>query len=1035
VDDEDFYIAPGDMPELPDENAKWLWISDNFADEGSAGWICLYAVRARLEGDMSDFSLKVNLSVWKWDESTDVSTQIIDKDLVILRSPIAATTTWVESGWANPTRWHILGTPSEGYFTDEENYKWGDVRHGRIVIMGATAYYNELDQATFYGNTELNCWDLDGVHQWSINLKDYSGVVGFVPIEDSTGAHNYRQSYEFDALGYPATKRVRIAENKSVHILTDSTGRAPHLWGWKWEPGVFPPIKVGASAIPGYWCVSEDVTGTPLPVEEWATYGKWNGFTYEDVELSYFEDGDDRDNGPYIQVQLQPNSTDPTGFIIRWGAWDDLGGSLDPADYYLLLYGPPGGPLTLPVTTTEYDTGEIDMTVGRHFYVEYWEQVDPGDDILWGTSNNVFYNRTTHNTRLSSFRDMDATARGNAFISGFNAAGHGLTKVIYDPGVILFDDSTTNPNGYRGERLEETHSYTFREGSAEYAGPIWADEYNDVFPAPEPPNEGDGNDVWVLRAGANGTYLVRITLNNPNTLPYQVNRIWSCSYWPSLQLERAEYQSASISLLGHLHSMAFSGRAIESDPPCPPCDPPLDDPCNLCPDKTRKPAWEMIDHPLKDDAALDHLATRFMRCQLLQGGQVNNVLVDGVIVNNVPVHESCRANYNLYVNYPPLFRQYTRPGDTDENCWWQLCGKNIKLCEAGYVDVGGTPTLRIVCSDSGQPMAALGLEGDQFVLYFWIMFIDLSTGIEYGPSVLAKYQAEDVSMLCGPEAVFNKIIDNSLGEDPTRPYYNLPYFRDTIRMRRVAMDTECDIPEPPPPEPWCPGDPNPPEKLCYGVEITPGVTVSEPEYPGEPTPPDLDYDGTNTWTNGSATFESDCGFVLFTWGLDFTLICSDVNDPGATWQLQVDWTTSTGGPPSTGTAILNPLPPGATCPPLAMTFDIQSGSLASGTLPPFVDCNAISFGVEVSVFECPAAAMPSRARRITVKKKTPDEVPCTFRGGYLQTISCCGDVYQCKNKEVYALTGYRACTINQNSSGLMGCVGCPYRTVTDQTAP
>jgi hypothetical protein len=76
-----------------------------------------------------------------------------------------------------------------------------------------------------------------------------------------------------------------------------------------------------------------------------------------------------------------------------------------------------------------------------------------------------------------------------------------------------------------------------------------------------------------------------------------------------------------------------------------------------------------------------------------------------------------------------------------------------------------------------------------------------------------------------------------------------------------------------------------------------------------------------------------------------------------------------------------------------------------------------------------AAAMSTPAK---VEKKTPEDLPCVFRGGFMSSLGCCGgvSVYQCKSKEVFAETGKRACTINdvgRAKDDLASCADCPHR--------
>jgi hypothetical protein len=1014
------YISEGDIPELPDENAKWLWISENFASEGSGGWVSLYAVRASLLGQGTTFDLRTNLKVWRWDQNTDTSTLIIDKDFTILRAATTAKTYIVEAGWINPGIWHLQAQfATEGNFDDLPSSKWGDVRHDRIVIAGTACWYNEGSNAEYDGNSEINCWDLDGVLKWSTNLGDHYGQFSDgVPTWDSSDDTRFLAPYDTQNhyMGFPKVARLRIGEDKSLHVTTVPS-RAVEDFGFKWSD-YYGFVTEGAAAIPCHWYISEDITATVSPVlsvTDWAVYGCWDGIDHGLLVFSFFEDADDAAGGPIITVDRTE-----TGFEIGWNDWDSMGGSLDPADYYLKLHGPLGGPVTLAVTETNYLDEPSDHTTSRTYRIDYHLTAD---DSILGTGNNVFVGNNSHLVRRSHPRDMDVSALGNAFLSLETGSGPGLVKIVYDPTPFVFDDSETNDDGYRSDGFEETHRFVYNEGTAEYAGPVWFDEYTDNFPEPSPPRTGDGNDVWVLRAGANGTYLVRVDLGAAPIDPYEVNRIWSCSLGLVLRLERAQYQSSSSSLLGHLHTMSQQ-LVTDSDSPCPACDSPVDDPCTDCTDKTRKVGWELLDHPLLDDAWLDHAATKFMQCQLLFPNQT---------INGVPADEICNPNYNFYGNWPIRFRPY------GEDCQWQLCGRRITVCQDGFDD-NDQPA--IFCNDSGIAFANMGkvLVGSdyKFRMWAWLYYRDPDTDTIIGPTQYVVWETDDVGEICGPNATFRKITDLSQGEvlqhgDGTPyPYYGLPYFRDTIRAKRVHMDTLCDIPPEPEPEPWCWGDDtDPPETLCYGVEVSPGATVSEPEYPGEPTPPDLDFNGTNTWSNGSATLESNCDPVIFTWGFDFTLVISDVNDPGATWQLQVDWSTNTGGPTTTGTAVLSPVP-NPTCPPVAMTFELDSASLISGTLPPFVDCNAVSFDVQVNIFECPEpiAMMATGTMLVSkpkVERKTPEEVPCLLRGGYLRTSSCCGDLYQCKSKEVFEETKSRSCTINNNISGYQSCLSCPHR--------
>jgi hypothetical protein len=483
--------------------------------------------------------------------------------------------------------------------------------------------------------------------------------------------------------------------------------------------------------------------------------------------------------------------------------------------------------------------------------------------------------------------------------------------------------------------------------------------------------------------------------------------------------------------------------------PCPPCSLPVDDPCGDCLDKTRKIAWQALDDFLKDDAFQDYIRTAFIKCQLLGPGfPVTNVLFEDDALYDVNSSLACKPVYTL-INFPATFRPYPNAAgfpDTVDGCAWQVCGLLIKICRKGYeLESGDILVRKVVCQASSIPFATMGKEavagGYKFRLKVWRYWMDLATATLNGPEAYVIYETDNLEEICGPFATFKKVLDNSLGEVEfyedgvtPLPYYGLPYFRDTIRFQRAEMDTECFIPPPPPPPEWCPGDETPFEDLCFTAEVDPpeGI-VAEITYPtpAESDPPKIHFDGVDRWTQGFFDMVSDCGFITFTWSFETELICSDVSDPDATWQLRVHGTASSGGSPSPFDATYSPVAT-PTCPPLAMQFSLTGPS--TGTAPVLVDCNAIGFGVLINVFPCELPALASKAKTI-VQKKTPEDLPCSLRGGFMSSLGCCGNeiVYQCKSKDVFAMTGKRACTVNDLGRGadLANCERCIYRQPTD----
>lgn len=61
-------------------------------------------------------------------------------------------------------------------------------------------------------------------------------------------------------------------------------------------------------------------------------------------------------------------------------------------------------------------------------------------------------------------------------------------------------------------------------------------------------------------------------------------------------------------------------------------------------------------------------------------------------------------------------------------------------------------------------------------------------------------------------------------------------------------------------------------------------------------------------------------------------------------------------------------------------------------------------------------------------KLAVEDLPCVHRGSYLKTLPCCGDIYQCRIKDI------RACAVNKNRSGIYACDTCGCRAETKKAA-
>lgn len=1012
-------------PALPDPNAKWLWISD---DPGLS-YVCLYAVKCGIitkdaddiEGVPQTDDVFTTLKVWKWVEDTDTTTLIIDQEYLVEHG--ASNAFQVDDG----LRIHFKQPAFPGNFDNPVSYKLGDVRHARIVIAGTATWYNEGSGEYKY-NTEIRCWDLDGVMQWTTNLGGfYHHEAIRVYAADGVGAPGW-SSYAPQLLdsqnhyaGYPYPIRVRIGDDLGAYVLTRYS-RIPTDYGFKWDVSSYGRYEDGPSSQPCLWKVCEDVvdplshhSSSVIPVADFKIYGRGNGDVFTNTEFHYMEPGgpglgDEDLFPPELLVDFNGPYYDPAAPTDGyWLSWDSATGGTPPYVYDVYK----DNVLLAANVTSPYNDAPADLEAPHIDYrIKVTDSTVPTPKDHYSGAVNIKYR--TYSVKLQWPRDFDVASNGDVYITLRMASGHGL--VMLGEGDILTDDtddSDTDPNGSRlkGYTFNQAEDeFIYHETTPEYAGPIC--------------NPGGSGEVLILRSGVNGTYLVGVMLNNDPESEYPTNRPWSCSFWPHLNIERIPNEN-------HIVTAVASGTVTDlfgDTSFCQPCTPAEDDPCTDCPDKTRKPAWKMLDSPLKDDAGPDHFATKFMQCQMLGFGTVDNVLIEGVITNDVPVHELCDAVYGPYAG-GALFRPYTPyPGGTDTNCSWRICGPSIKICQPGFESTD-PPAWRIFCSGGfyNVPFATLGKGvGGVFELKFWRAWIDLTTGEEHPPEVFVVYQTEDPEEICGPTATFHKVLDNSAGEVefyPTGnpyPYYGLPYFRDVIRMKRVVMETDCDIPivTPPPPEPWCPGSSEPiPEKLWWEAVSPPGPIV----YEGEPFDPDgpgdLVFNGTNQWTGGSAKITMNCGGTSVETSLTFYLAIDDPNDPDAVFTIHYTWGSSE--LPHTGTITINP---GTwACPDLEM-----QGSMSHPVCYPH---NFTFFGLTIKIYYTyPDPVGPLRGsppRKPAAQKKTPEDLPCKFRGGYLNTISCCGDVYQCKAKTVKE----RACTINANTiESIAVCDGCPSRS-------
>lgn len=1023
-------------PALPDPNAKWLWISDNYElPSHPSDKIFLYALRSWFEQvfpkDMSeDPYVTTHLNVWKWDQLTDTTTLIIEHEYLVTNG--AGPSYYDTSAYGNSLRQRIYfrQIADPGAFESPFSYKLGDVRLGRIVIAGLATWYMEGGNAFYEYNSEIGCWDRDGVKQWTTNLGDFydADTIQVFDTFDTFEPINPPPNYAPLPLlsqnhfsGYPKPLRVRIGADQGVYVLTTHS-RVPTEWGFEWDGGhdFHGKYEDGASSQPCFWKVCDDLltaTGT-LPAGNFRVFGRPNGDVFDEQffrEMTAI-------GVPIGSEGLVPGDVDrlvlnsywdlvndiyypATGFLIYWD--DATGGdppytydverSINGATYETIAIGVTS-PYRDPPNDIDFDPLDLESTVIA-YRIKVTDSRSPTPRTA--TSHTVEYRWLVYNAKLTSARDFDVSVEGYAAITLRTASGHGLVALEPDDFANESDDSDTDENGsrLRGFKLTANPEYLYAELSPEYAGPVFA----------------DSGRVWVLRSGANGTYLAMVDFVDGPGAPYEVNRIWSCSYWPYLNLERSKRFDGPPSGSQIHTSVASGNRVVESDTPCPPCDDPVDDPCGGCPDKTRKVAWELIDSPFADnDAATAHLATAFMQCQ----------------DSTQPLFEctTITDKQNPYYNVPWTFRPNAL-SEEQLDCAWQLCGPYIVTCSRREDwEEFPPPAPQSVCLPTNVPFATMGKYDEsgtlKFLLIFWRVYADYETGTIIGPERLATYEAP-LEEICGPEATFEKIEDNSAGEVSTLPYFEEPYFRQTIRARRAVMETLCDIPQPPEPEPWCPGDETePPAKLCFGVEMLnqPSAADIIITYPGEPDPPDLDYDDLNSWVNGSFHTSSDClaGSFLDTNSYSIALVHDDITDPMGGWELHVQRTDRFS---NVTNFILTPT--SASCPPLGLTFEATAYTCDHTTdmgTPKLI----------ISVYPCPEPEMMMMASSegstlsVSSKSKTLADLPCVHRGEALRADECptCSGSVKLK---VFDCAVHGECTIIKRLGDVKTCNGCKQR--------
>lgn len=567
-----------DVPSLPAANAKWLWI---YYDQ-SIPEVTLYAAHRQTTG--SSPNLFVNLRVWRWNASTSTTTLMIDEDFLV-SDGAGPGSTFIPG--SPPTFAYHRNTAVAGSFDSPPSSKLGDVRRGRIVIAGAACWYNEGSSAEFEYNSQITCWDLNGVQQWQANLGDFYGSDSIAVYQ--SGSSGPTTLVDWDShnhyAGFPKPLRVRIGKYSTpdsgsavyytdlgVYVLTTHS-RTPDAYGFKWSDD-FARYLDGDSAPPCLWKITDNVAGVQADVFAPADrqfYGRSDGIDWgQSIAL---ENGDPVYDPDLVPPKLSVSNPDADTYGLAWTA---ASGGIGPYVYDVMKDAAVFEANNIAFATTD---GPTTKAVLRTYAIRVTDSSVPP---LVSTSNSVTAYVDADNVKTCAARDFDVSPVGNALVALRTANGDGLVKVSFDPSVNA-DTSDTDENGTRVKGFSETYEYTYPEQTPEFAGPAHdTASYPSVLDPPTWPNSSDGTHCYILRSAGNDTTdLMQVSFLGDPSLGYQVERKWACGQHPALAIETAPLVVNTDGLgnvtsveHGEIHTMTDGVQVPDPDGSCGPCPAP-----------------------------------------------------------------------------------------------------------------------------------------------------------------------------------------------------------------------------------------------------------------------------------------------------------------------------------------------------------------------------------------------------------------------------------------------------------------------------
>lgn len=563
----------------------WLWIAyDSINDK-----VILFAGHRDVITDENpdtdpdaDVLVGTRLTIWKWEELTDTTTQIIEQ--TYYATPAASSETVEDAFFVEV---HIRETAFPGTFETPITNKLGDVRHERIVIAGVLSWYIGVNDEYEY-NSEVRCWDFDGVEQWTYNIGDFYAdvdtIIAFKYSDNFFPDTQPRVNLPFKSQnhysGWPKPVRVRIGKyegDQSVYVLTTQS-RVPPLYGFSWAGFDRDDTRTedGESVQPCLWRITTDVL-TGEGTGDLAYWGMPDGIEWEPVIKLKRDDDEVSDLGPepgtgtgvltFIAPLITVTTDGTDTYIVTWGV---ATGGVEPYTYDLIK---DGVDVSVADPDFEWIDTPTDQSVARHYRIRVTDS---------SAVPLISFSSTTHVTRIiaapktATTRDLDISMVGTGFIALRTYYSYALIQVPLAEG----EDGDSSNIAYDGERwhgYNSTSLFVYGESPAEWAGPAYDTGVGE-----------DGDVVAIIRPCPNGTgTMMKIDMNSQI---YTVLRPWTSSTFGEYRIEVSPSVMDGSDITGGEIQTYVAGLAAESDAPCPvhecgPPDEPDDTTTECCPEK------------------------------------------------------------------------------------------------------------------------------------------------------------------------------------------------------------------------------------------------------------------------------------------------------------------------------------------------------------------------------------------------------------------------------------------------------------------